>query len=99
MSATAGPWVVANRETCPSVISLAPRGRGEKVCDVYAPHTGTDSEWKNNADLIASALELREGLRTLRNAAMNTPALDSSKDWTELIEETDKILAKAEGRT
>lgn len=32
-------------------------------------------------------------LKKLRDAAVNTPALDSSKDWTKLIEESDRVLA------
>ncbi len=33
-------------------------------------------------------------VKKLRDAAMNTPALDSSEDWTALIEEADALIAK-----
>ncbi len=38
------------------------------------------------------------GIVKLRNAAMNTPVLDSSKDWTRLIEESDRLLLAASVR-
>lgn len=48
-------------------------------------------------DFMRERDELREALRKLRNAAMDTPALDSSKDWTDLITEADAVLAKTGG--
>lgn len=36
-------------------------------------------------------------LKKLRDAAVNTPALDSSKDWTGLIEEADRVLGARVG--
>jgi len=39
------------------------------------------------------ATVLRSMLRRLRDAAVNTPALDSSADWTALVEEADQVLS------
>ncbi len=44
------------------------------------------------------APELLAWIKTLRDAAMNTPALDSSEDWTALIEQSDALIAKIKGR-
>ena len=39
---------------------------------------------------------VRDALKTLRDAAMDTPDLDSSADWTELIEMADRTLEAAQ---
>lgn len=36
--------------------------------------------------------ELADMVQKLRDAAVNTPVLDSSKEWTELIKEADALL-------
>lgn len=50
-----------------------------------------------NARLIASAPALAAMVRALRDAAVNTPALDSSEDWSALIAQADKTLSDATG--
>lgn len=52
---------------------------------------------REDAVLIAQAPRLRAMVQKLRDAAVNTPALDSSKDWTALIEEADQLMQKAGG--
>lgn len=58
-----------------------------------SPQAMTDAEFicracNNHAPLAAV-------VKKLRDAAMNTPALDSSADWTALIEEADATLKLA----
>lgn len=51
-----------------------------------------------NARLIAASPELLDACKALRAAAINTPALSDSKEWTALIEVADAAITKAQGR-
>ena len=55
---------------------------------------------RNTAHQIARAVNsypaLLAALKALRDGAMNTPDLDSSEEWTALIEQADAAIAQAE---
>jgi hypothetical protein len=92
---TATPWSYSREQI------LTTNGRRLLVNGVSMP-TGShplDAEASANAEFIVRAVNshdaLASTLKALRDAAMNTPALDDSKDWTALIMEADKALVQA----
>jgi hypothetical protein len=52
---------------------------------------------EEDALMVAAAPRLRDMLKRLRDAAMNTPALDSSEEWSALISEADAAIAATKG--
>lgn len=70
----------------------------ESVFEITAEQLPRLREENANAALIAAAPDLLEALRSLYQSGVNTPALDSSSDWTDILTKARQAIAKAEGK-
>jgi hypothetical protein len=91
---TPGPWI-ASEFDAEGHFTITNETRSTAIC-YGAGFYGDNDPSQANARLIASAPVLVEALQKLRDAAMNTPALDSSQDWTDLIVLADAVLKDAQ---